>query len=488
MQKKSIIKNAIYKILLNFFNLIVPVLIGAYVYRTLGSDAIGRVKGAETIFNYFFIFAGFGIYQYGMREVSRIKNDKQNVNQLFTSLFTFSLLTNLLTLLVYVIVSYLGYSGKAAFPILMVYGINFFLNIFYVEWVNEAYEDYGFITLKTMIVKIIYVILLLTFVKTSENYLIFVALLATSTGLNNIFSFFYVKRRVKFDFKDVRFKPHLKPLFLVVIFSNGNILYTQLDRFMLYQFVNEKSVSYYTMAQQIATMINGLMISLIQVTIPRLSFLLGSENDEQYLTLLKKISKVYSALLFPAAIGLYVVANAAVVLYGKQQFAPAGPVLAIYALYMITIGFESIQSNQVIYIKKKEHILVWMIFICGIANLILKAVWLYFGALTASSAILTTLFANLLLIAFEYFYIRKYLKIPFQLLSWANLRYLVYSLTFIPIAIGMRHIIHGMLVQTVSIMIICGIVYLLLLFVTKDEIVTLFSAKLKARFLKRSNM
>ncbi|NRD76700.1 oligosaccharide flippase family protein [Bacillus sp. BRMEA1] len=484
MQKKSIVKNAIYKILLNFFNLIVPIIIGAYVYRTLGSDAIGRVKTGETIFNYFFIFAGFGIYQYGMREVSRIKNDREKVNQLFTSLFTFSLLTNFLTLFVYVAVSYFGYGGKALFPVLMVYGVNFFLNIFYVEWVNEAYEDYGFITLKTMIVKIIYVILLLTFVKSSDNYLIFIALLATSTGLNNIISYFYVKRRVKFDFKDVRFVPHLKPLFLVVIFSNGNILYTQLDRFMLGQFVSERSVSYYTMAQQIATMINALMISLIQVTIPRLSFLVGSDHDEQYLSLLKRISKVYSALLFPAAIGLYVIANAAVVLYGKQPFAPAGPVLAIYALYMITIGFESIQSNQVIYIKKKENVLVWMIFVCGIANLIFKAVFLYFGKLNASSAILTTLFANLLLIAIEYTYIRKYLKVPFQLLSWSNLRYLVYSLIFIPIGIGFRHIFHGTMILTLSTMAVCGIVYLLILLATKDEIVILFTAKLKGRFLK----
>lgn len=51
--QKSLFKNAFYKIALNFFNLIVPVIIGAYVYRTLGSHAIGSIKYGETIFNYF---------------------------------------------------------------------------------------------------------------------------------------------------------------------------------------------------------------------------------------------------------------------------------------------------------------------------------------------------------------------------------------------------------------------------------------------------
>ncbi|WML59036.1 oligosaccharide flippase family protein [Neobacillus sp. PS2-9] len=483
--QKSLIKNAIYKITLNFFNLILPVLIGAYVYRTLGSDAIGRVKYGETIFNYFFIFAAFGIYQYGLREVSRIKNDKQKVAQLFTSLFTFSLLTNVVSLITYMAVAYFGYGEKALFPVLMVYAINFFFNIFYVEWVNEAYEDYGFITIKTIAVKIVYVILLLTFIKGTDDYLIFVGLLVLSTGLNNVISYFYVKSRVKFDFSNLHFRPHLKPLFLVVIFSNGNILYTQLDRFMLGEFVSEKSVSYYTLAQQIATMINALMLSIIQVTIPRLSFLLGGENEEQYLDLLKKITKIYSALLFPAAIGLYAIADLGVIIYGDKEFRAAGPVLSIFALYMITIGFESILSNQVIYIKKKENILVRLIFVCGIANLALNFGFLYLGILDAKTAILTTAIANVLLIASEYVYIRKYLKIPIQLLSWTNLKYLVYSLPFILISLAIRSVVSGTITLFVLIIAACGLYYILILFLTRDEIVTLITSKIKGKLLKK---
>ncbi|AIM16243.1 capsular biosynthesis protein [Bacillus sp. X1(2014)] len=483
--QKSLLKNAIYKIALNFFNLIVPVIIGAYVYRTLGRDAIGSVKLGETIFNYFFIFASFGIYQYGLREVSRIKNDRQKVARLFTSLFTFSLLTNIVTLATYLAVSFLGYGEKALFPILMVYAINFFLNIFYVEWVNEAFEDFGFITAKTMIVKLIYVGLLLTLVKSSDDYLMFVGLLVLSTGLNNFISFIYVKRRIKFDFSEISFRPHLKPLFLVVIFSNANILYTQLDRFMLGELVDEKSVSYYTLAQQITTMINAIMLSIIQVTIPRLSFLLGGEDDEQYLKLLKKIAKIYSAFLFPAAIGLYVISDLGVRVYGGREYLDAGPVLAMFSLYMITLGFESILSNQVIYIKKKENILVRFIFVGGLANLLLNFTLLQLGMLDAKTAILTTAIANFILIACEYVYIRKFLQIPLQLWSWTNFKYLVYSLLFIPVSLVIRSFVSGTIWLFILIIATCIIMYVIILWLTKDEIIILITNKIKEKFLKR---
>ena len=47
--QKSIAKNIIYKILLNIFNVILPILVGPYAYRTLGASSMGKVNFSETI-------------------------------------------------------------------------------------------------------------------------------------------------------------------------------------------------------------------------------------------------------------------------------------------------------------------------------------------------------------------------------------------------------------------------------------------------------
>ena len=193
--KKSLFKNMLYKILLNVFNLIVPILVGTYVNRALGVSSLGKVQFAESIFNYFFIFASFGVYQYGLREMSRLKNDREKVSQLFTSLFTISFVSGIAALLFYLSFSYLGYSEKSTFPILLIFAFNFVVNIFYVEWVNEAMENYDFITIKTIIVRSIYVILIFIMVNTPEDYHEYAILLVFSMFMNNIVSFIYIKRK-----------------------------------------------------------------------------------------------------------------------------------------------------------------------------------------------------------------------------------------------------------------------------------------------------
>ena len=52
---KSISKNIFFKLLLNIFNLIIPILIGPYALRVLGPENMGIVNFSQTIYGYFYI-------------------------------------------------------------------------------------------------------------------------------------------------------------------------------------------------------------------------------------------------------------------------------------------------------------------------------------------------------------------------------------------------------------------------------------------------
>ncbi len=480
--KKSLFKNIIYKVLLNVFNLVIPLLVGPYVNRALGPKSLGYVQWTESIYNYFFIFASFGVYQYGMREMSRIKDDKQKVSRLFTSLFTISTVTGILTLLLYMGFSYFKYGDAVIYPILLIFGFNFIINIFYVEWVNEAMENYDFITIKTIIARSIYVVLIFIFVNTAKDYHHYAILLVVSMFLNNIISFVYIKRKVKFDFKHISIKQHLRPMFLVVIFSNANVLYTQLDRYMLGEFVNPKAVSFYVIPQQIMGIISTLMLSVVQVTIPRLSYLLSSDDEKSYHILLNNISKLYFSLMLPAAVGLYLISDVGVMIYGGKGFMEAAPVLSMFTFYMVVLGIDSILANQVIYVKKKEHILVRLVFLCGFINLLSKIVLLKLDLFTPRNAILTTAISNLLLILLEYVYIRRFLKVDFHLFDFSKWKYLLYALLFIPVSYGIRQFVSGPIPLFVVLVGANAVLYALILIVTKDFVFQMLLGKIKARF------
>ncbi len=471
---KSIVKNAIFKALLSIFNIIIPLLVGPYAYRTLGPDSIGRVNFSESIFNYFLILGSFGIYQYGIREISRIRDDKENLSTLFSSLFFIGLLSNIISLAVYIPLVVFKYGQSDSYSVLMIYSFNLIANIFYVEWANEALEKYNFITIKTICVRILYIILLFTLVKSSKDYNQYTFLIVLSSFLNNIISFFHIKKAIPLSFKGIKIKKHIKYLLMVLLLANGNILYTQLDRFMLGQYVSKADVSFYGMSQVIMYIVNTLMMSIIYVTIPRLSHYLGNNDEDTYISLLNKVTQVYFAFLFPAAVGMLILSKEIVLIYGGKDFINAIPILKVFSIYMISVGAESILSNQVMYVKRQEKILTIFIISCGVLNLILNIILLKTGFFNTITAISTTVISNYTLVILEYIYIKKVLKLDLEFLRWNKLKYFAISLLFIPITFILKRHISGLLAVTFSVVIVNASVYFLILYALKDDIILMF--------------
>ena len=162
MATALLFKNTIYKSILSLVNIVVPIIIGPYIARLLDIKLYGIYNTVLADFQMFLAFASFGVYTFGVREISKIRNDKDKVSKLFTNLFVISLCSNVLVMLIYIVFALITSSGIAT-TLYMVMLIQIFANVVYVEFVNEALENYKFITVKSVIVKIIYFISLLSF-------------------------------------------------------------------------------------------------------------------------------------------------------------------------------------------------------------------------------------------------------------------------------------------------------------------------------------
>lgn len=465
---KSIAKNIVFKVLLNLFNIIVPIIIGPYAYRVLGPGSMGIVTYNESIYAYFFIFASFGIYNYGLREISRIRDDKEKLKKFFTSLLVIGVISNLAVIIIYYAFAYVEFYNTKNFAALLVFSINIFSNIFYVEWVNEALEQYSFITKKTIIVKVIYLIALLTLVKTPDDYLKYIFFLTFSTFLNNIISFIYISKEIGYDFSEITIKRHLKYLFFSLLMANAHLLYLQLDRVMIGSFINELQVSYYALCFNIINIINTLILSVVYVTVPRLSNILGLEDEVSYQALLNKVTKILLAFLLPAAIGMICLSEEIIVLFSGTEYYESIPLLKIFSIYMITAALSNILANQVLYVKRKENILVTILLAGGILNFLLNMLLLYTDNFSSYSAIWTTVIANSLVILSEYLYARIKLKVPMEIFNKSTLKYLLTSLAFIPITYVVKYFFSGVILVTLTTIILCGFLYALVLLVSKD--------------------
>ena len=476
---KSIVKNVLFKGLLSVFNIIVPIIVSPYLYRTLGPDKMGRVEFSNSIYVYFFIFASFGVYNYGIREVSRCRNNKEKLQKLFSSLFVIGLVSNITTICVYVPFIFIKYRNADAFPVLLIYTFTLMSNLFYVEWANEGLERYNFITKKTILVKIVYIALLFLLVRSSKDYISYAILIALSLFFNNIISFISIVKDVGLNLKDIAIKVHIKYLIANAVICNANILYTELDKIMLGTYISSTAVSFYGLGQKIMLMVNALIMTIILVTIPRLSSYIGNNDEYAYMSLLDRIVRNFYAFLFPMAIGIFSLSKEIVYIFGGKEYISAANILQIFSIYMICLGVDQILSNQILYIKEKEKVLTILLFLAGVLNLIFNIVLLKLKIFTPSNAIITTTISTLVLILMEYSYIRKVMKMNVKLFSLDKIKYFLFSLVFIPLSMIIRSHFKSTMVVILFTVIISGLYYFLILYVTKDSVLYAIIKKIK---------
>jgi len=481
MQQKSLFKNIIYKAILSFVNIMVPVIIGSYIVHLLDVDLYGAYNKVYSEFQVFLTFASFGIYTYGIREISKIRDDKKKISSLFTNLFVISIITNLIAIVIYVTYSILTSTGITT-TIYLLMTIQLVANIFYIEFVNEALENYKFITIKSVIIKLMYMVSLYLFVKKPEDILIYTVIVSLTTTLNNLASFVYAKKRIPFDFGKINFKKYLIPMFTILVITNVDLLYSQLDRVMLGKFIDDVSVTMYYIPYYLVSMLVSIPYAIITVSIPRLSYVLENKGKEEYLSNLSRIMSSLYFVIIPMCFGVLVLANEAILLYAGEKYMAMVPTLIVACITRIIISTESMMTHLVLYPNNKEKQLLRISLCFGISNLIMNSLLVFIGKFNPTSALITTGIAEFGFALTQYIYAKKKLGLNIPILTQDNITYLLLGICFIPIAYIIRLFNLSFWPNLAIIVIICMIFYIGILYLRNDGNLYLASTKIINKF------
>ena len=476
---QSILKNIFAKSVMGIFNMLIPLLVIPYVYRVLNPEVVGNVEYGATLYSYFGLFGVLGIYNYGLREISRVRNDLGQVQELYKNLFVTGLISNAFFFIVYILFTYFFIHDVALREIMFINGLVLLAQMFSIEWMNEAYEEFRFITIKTIIVRTCNVAMIFLLVKNAGDYLAYVWIITLywffSYGISFIYAQKHVRLSVKELFHDLHLKQYLVPLLFILVLNNTAILYTVADRTMLGVYCGAVDVAYYSIGQKIIEILNYLLLAAVYVTIPRLSLYLG-QNKELYERGLQRVMRLTLLIVCPISIGLFMLSKEVVLLLAGEQYLDAVPSLRIFALRAISIAVGTILYNQVIFLHRKEKLLVVFNLICGGLNVLLNFVFLKY--LNPTVAIATTLFAEIIFQIICFIYIKKELNVVTGFFDYHNLKYLCGSLAFIPIILLLGYYIDNMFLFLALSVPLCIFLYFVILYATKDE----FYMELKQKF------
>ncbi len=470
--QKSIFKNTLLKMLLSVFNIAVPLVIGPYTARLFDRELYGRYNDALTIISILIPIAGFGIYNYGIRTISRIREDKEKTSRLFTILFGIGVLTNLIGFGLFVLY-FTRMRENADIAIYAALSVQILANIFLTEWMNEAYENYSFIMAKTVVVRLFYVASVFFFVKEPDDVAVYALLLSLSNLVNNLISFFYLKTKIRFSFSLhlSGISPIVKSLFCLVLISNSGLLYTQLDRLFLSRFGGPViNVSYYVLSQTLFDTLLNIISPIILVSIARLSKFISEGNQPGYLRLQKKSAHTFLLVAFPMCMGTAMMGPFIMQLYGGYQYADAGVVLSAFALRGVIRCLDMILANQVLYLHGQERLIMRLTFFSGVVNLALNYWLAAEQAVTPENLVATTAAAEAILTFLELRAVKS-LYPQFLFLSAPVKKYLVLSLCFFPIRWGVSKLGLGFAAEGFLTVGLCICFYFTMLYVIKDGVV-----------------
>lgn len=257
---------------------------------------------------------------------------------------------------------------------------------------------------------------------------------------------------------------------------------------MLGKFVNDVSVTMYYIPYYIVSTLASIPYSIINVSIPRLSYIVESEEKSIYENALNKSVTSLLFIILPMCIGLIVLAKEVIFIYAGDKYNGMTSILMLACIIRIIISVESVMTNLVLYANNKEKRLAQFTFIFGVCNLIMNAFLVYINKLTPFTAMLTTGIAEIMLSTTQYLYIRKRMNIKLTIFSKQNLTYLILSLSFIPIATIIKLINLGFYINIVVIMLICMLIYVGGLYLTKDPTLNMILSRFFSKIFNKKGI
>ena len=485
----SIKKNAIAKVLLTIVNILIPIFLGPYTARILDVGLYSEYNRALTLFSWFLPFALFGIPTFGLREISSVKDNINKLNESFSRIFYFHIFVSFFVSSVFFI--FILLKSKSVIYYLM-WG-QLLTTFLFVEYVNEGFEKFGFILYKNLLLRLAYIVLILVFVRKSSDIIAFACISIGFGIFNNIFSYIYIRKYitlVKCSFYDIFTQARV--LFPILILSNTSMLYTNLDCLFLSGQVDNE-ITYYMIVRAILMAITNVFLSIIVVTIPRLSFFCAKGSRNEFLNLLKNSSNIFYFFILPICVGLSVLGNQLMNLYGGVKYSAAGMVMSVFSLRFILSSLIAVATDQVLFTTGNEKKLIKIYLVGGLLNILGNFLLLFLRQLTAVTVIITTIVAETLVIVLQQLTIRKidkdFITINKNVFKYIFISAIVFlSVLFLFPFPNSYATILSQFLYILKYIFLCMLFYAVVLFIVKDGVCMQILAKIKGLISKKLSL
>lgn len=407
----TITKNFTYNIILSVTQVLFPLIIFSYVARVIEPAGIGKVSFVESICRYAILIAALGIPIYGVREVSKLKDEKAKLSQLCSELITIHFISSFLISFIYLIIVSSTSQLSEHLNFYLIGLIMIFSNIFSIEWYFQGIGDFKFITIRTLIVRIVTTILIFIMVtKPEHSFNFFLLTVLTNLTISTINLWHANKQiKIKFTFLYNDLKRHFTPLFLIFSTTISISIYVLLDTIMLGFLSDEKSVGFYSMALKIGKIPLLFVSALGVVLIPQLSSSFNNNDIDRFKMLINKSINFVITFSFPVMFFILGVSNELILVIAGESFLEASFSLKILSTLVLLIGLSNIFGMQVLTPMGKDKYLTYSVLFGTVFSISLN--FFLIPLYHELGAVITNVITEIIVTVITFYFASKFLKL-----------------------------------------------------------------------------
>ncbi|MBQ6223159.1 MAG: oligosaccharide flippase family protein [Solobacterium sp.] len=379
-RKTSVAENAVLNTVKTVIGIVFPLLIYPYISRVLGAEQLGVYDFSHSIYSYVRLVSMLGISIYAVREGSFLREDKEKIEEFANEVFSINIISTLIGYLLLFVILLSPAMGHYRITTMILCTEVLFFTVG-AMWVFSIYEDYLYITLRSILVQCFSLVLIFLFVKTPADVNKYAAVRMFAHSLSFMIGYFYICRRycrIRFVWH-MNWKKHLKPILIIFSTTIAVSLYVNFDTTAIGLLLNDYQVGLYGMAVRLYIVIKDILTAVVIVLIPRFSILFSEGKKEEASKVLSRVLGILMMLMLPMCMGVFILSSEIVQIIAGAEFAGAAFPLRLMSC-AIAFSIYSYTFIQCILIPQKKEKIVFYTTLFSLAvnivlDLLLIPVW-----------------------------------------------------------------------------------------------------------------
>lgn len=422
---KRVKQNFIYLSLYKIFELSLPLITSPLLARKLGAQSLGIYVYTYSIVSIYTVIAELGVYRYGMREIAKIRDSQERLNQTYTDIFVTHALNALCVLLIYLAsIEIFNVDNKLIY---LIQSGNIISNLIDNAFLYVGIEDIRDLSIRDGAVKTVSFIGIILMIKKPDDLVLYTVLMIISGLSARIVSLLYARKFVHFVKPQVsKLKIYYPPMFLLMIPALSLVIYDSIDKIMIGRFYSKREVAFYDAASRVL-IVKNIITSLGTVMAPRLANLFAKKRLKEAISEFQSSLKICLIIAYFFMGGFIAVAAQFAPFFWGSKFARCSVLMSLLSICIPIWTVGEVIRNQYLLPISRDREYTASFIVGATTNIIFNFVFIpSYGAV---GSIYATIIAESVMSGVQLFFVRNELRLMKSLLE--TLPYLILSLIMI---------------------------------------------------------